>query len=61
MDRRAWQATVHGVIKSWTQLKQLSVHASNQLKERSFKKKKKKKKKKEEVKKEYERKKKKQV
>ena len=41
MDRRAWQATVHGVIKSWTQLKQLSVHASNQLKERSLKKKKK--------------------
>ena len=21
MDRRAWQATVHGVAKSWTQLK----------------------------------------
>ena len=24
MDRRAWQATVYGVAKSWTQLKQLS-------------------------------------
>ena len=24
MDRGAWQATVHGVTKSWTQLKQLS-------------------------------------
>ena len=23
MDRGAWQATVHGVTKSWTQLKQL--------------------------------------
>ena len=27
MDRGAWQATVHGVAKSWTQLKQLSTHA----------------------------------
>ena len=27
MDRGAWRATVHGVTKSWTQLKQLSVHA----------------------------------
>ena len=28
MDRGAWQATVHGVTKSWTQLKQsvLGVH-----------------------------------
>ena len=26
MDRGAWQATVHGVAKSWTQLKQLSMH-----------------------------------
>ena len=26
MDRRAWQATVHGVAKSWTRLKQLSMH-----------------------------------
>ena len=24
MDRGAWQATVHGVAKSWTQLKRLS-------------------------------------
>ena len=27
MDRGAWQATVHGVAKSWTQLKRLSMHA----------------------------------
>ena len=27
MDRETWQATVHGVTKSWTQLKQLSMHA----------------------------------
>ena len=26
MDRRAWQATVHGVAKSQTQLKRLSTH-----------------------------------
>ena len=26
MDRGAWQATVHGVEKSQTQLKQLSMH-----------------------------------
>ena len=26
MDREAWQATVHGVAKSQTQLKQLSMH-----------------------------------
>ena len=26
MDRGAWQATVHGVAKSWTQLDQLSTH-----------------------------------
>ena len=26
MDRGAWQATVHRVTKSWTQLKQLSMH-----------------------------------
>ena len=26
MDRRAWWATVHGVTKSWTRLKQLSTH-----------------------------------
>ena len=27
MDRGAWQATVHGVTKSWTWLKWLSMHA----------------------------------
>ena len=27
MDRGAWQATVHKVAKSWTQIKQLSTHA----------------------------------
>ena len=27
MDRGAWWATVHGVAKSWTQLKRLSMHA----------------------------------
>ena len=27
MGRGAWQATVHGVAKSWTQLKQLSIHS----------------------------------
>ena len=27
MDRGAWRATVHGVTKSWTQLKQLSMKA----------------------------------
>ena len=26
MDRGAWWATVHGVERSWTQLKQLSTH-----------------------------------
>ena len=28
MDRGAWQATVHGVAKSWTRLKQLSAQAT---------------------------------
>ena len=27
MDRGAWWATAHRVLKSWTQLKQLSMHA----------------------------------
>ena len=27
MDRGAWQTTVHGVAKSWTQLKRLNMHA----------------------------------
>ena len=26
MDKGAWQATVHGVAKSWTQLNQVSMH-----------------------------------
>ena len=26
MDRGAWQATAHGVAKSWTRLKQLNTH-----------------------------------
>ena len=28
MDRRAWQATVHGIMKSWIQLMHISMHAS---------------------------------
>ena len=28
MDRGAWRATVHGVTKSWTRLKQLSMYNS---------------------------------
>ena len=31
MDRQAWRATVHGVTKSQTQLKQLSMRAQNHL------------------------------
>ena len=31
MDRGAWQATVHMVTKSRTQLKQLSMHACNPI------------------------------
>ena len=27
-DRGAWQATLHRITKSWTQLKQLSTHKS---------------------------------
>ena len=27
MDRGAWQAIVHGLAKSWTQQKRLSMHA----------------------------------
>ena len=30
MDRGAWQATIHGVTKSWTQLKQLSTQVKCQ-------------------------------
>ena len=29
MDRGAWQAIVHGVTKSQTRLKQLSIHAQS--------------------------------
>ena len=29
MEKGAWQITVHGVAKSWTQLKQLSTHMCN--------------------------------
>ena len=32
MDRGDWQATVHGVTKSWTRLKQLSTHAHEIIK-----------------------------
>ena len=31
MDRGAWRATVHRMVKSWTQLKRLSTHASSLL------------------------------
>ena len=30
MDRGAWQATVHGVAKSWTWLKQLNTHNTHE-------------------------------
>ena len=33
-ERGAWQATVHGVAKSWTQLKQLSTHTCRGDRER---------------------------
>ena len=29
MDRGAWWATVHGILKSWTRLKQQSMHICN--------------------------------
>ena len=31
MDRGAWQAAVHGITKSQTQLKRLSMHARTHL------------------------------
>ena len=31
LDREAWWATVHGVEKSWTQLKQLSLHVPDYM------------------------------
>ena len=37
MDRGAWWATVHRVVKSWTRLKQLSTHAHTHI-EHIFKK-----------------------
>ena len=36
MDRGAWQAAVHGVAKSKTQLKRLSTHARSQKRVRKF-------------------------
>ena len=35
-DWEAWKAAVHGVIKSWTQLKQLSTHSKNIKRCRDF-------------------------
>ena len=32
MDRGAWWATVHGVAKNWTRLKQLMVESEEELK-----------------------------
>ena len=32
MDSGAWQATTHGVKKSWTQLKQLNTHMQEEVK-----------------------------
>ena len=32
MDREAWQATVHGVAKSWTWLKRVSTHTHLRMK-----------------------------
>ena len=31
MERGVWKATVHGVAKSWTWLKQLSTHAHSEV------------------------------
>ena len=33
MDRGAWQATVHGVTKSWTRLKQLRMNRASERRE----------------------------
>ena len=33
MDRGAWRATVHGVTKSWTQLRGLAQHTGRQAQE----------------------------
>ena len=37
MDGEAWQATVHGDARSWTQLKQLSTHTNDLGKKRIVK------------------------
>ena len=31
MNREAWQATVHGVAKNWMELKQLSIHGTQEV------------------------------
>jgi len=31
MDREAWWDMIHGVAKSWTQLKQLNIHPREEL------------------------------
>ena len=36
MDRGVWQAKVHGVTKSWTQIKQLSTHACHSLRTKIY-------------------------
>ena len=35
MDRGAWQATVHGVVRSWTQLKRLSMHTCSKANQKN--------------------------
>ena len=35
MKRGAWQATVHGVTKSWTLLKRLNMHACKKSRDRA--------------------------
>jgi len=31
VNREAWQATVHGVAKNWMELKQLSIHGTQEV------------------------------
>ena len=31
VNREAWQATVHGVAKNWTELKQLNIHGTQEV------------------------------
>ena len=33
MDRKAWQATVHSITKSWARLKRLSMHTRTYLRD----------------------------